>query len=110
MTDYKKYMLPCGVSDFAQLLFRFPNKAEIVNFGEDGDYKAWVVIDSEVEIPSHYTKVTEGNSWLDIIDDDRVVAHLSGERFEVYRAGLRGLLIRVIKPRDNGEIVPWIVA
>lgn len=93
MGDYKDRVFYCGGSDIASLTVRFPGRTEVLNTGEDGDYKAYVVFDEEAEIPEYYKKVLEGEKWCWIFDDDERVLSVKGEKISIYRAGERGILI-----------------
>lgn len=81
----------CGTEDL---------KTAAINYGEDGNYLAYIC-GGEIEIPSHYEKVFECRSWLKIYDDERLTfdsaKHGDFNRFEVYRAGNFGTIIRMWK-------------
>lgn len=70
--------------------------------GEDGDYHAYLVDrrnpdDKDVVIPKHYTKQFIAEHWLDIYDDEErtCTIHAAGHTINVYRSGLRGILIEI---------------
>lgn len=57
MKDHREYKkIPLGESDIASLLLRHPAGCEMLDFGEDGSYSAYLV-DDDCEIPEHYTKI-----------------------------------------------------
>lgn len=94
---YKYCTLSAGVSDIAALIYRTSNPKEIgeIAFGEDGDYKAYLIA-GDTEVPIHYNLVLDtSSSWLWIYDDDEKTLDLENPAgFQVYRAGEMGLLIR----------------
>lgn len=97
-TAYYKYCtVPAGWSDIAALTYRTSDPKEIgeLAFGEDGDYKAHLIA-NETPVPDHYNLVLDTNEpWLWIYDDDEKVLDLENDRgFQIYRAGMMGLLIR----------------
>ena len=87
-----------GDSDIAALIMVGCNeeglKSQPLNFGEDGDYSAYIV-DKTAEIGSHYKKVAEFSDWLKIYDDDGLCCKFSGGKINVFRAGLRGCIIQI---------------
>lgn len=96
--DFYKYCtLSAGVSDIAALVYRTSNPKEIgeIPFGEDGDYRAHLIV-GDTEVPSHYNLVLDTREpWLWIYDDDGKTLDLENPAgFELYRAGEMGLLIR----------------
>ena len=59
MKDHHKYSkIPLGESDIASLLLRHPAGCDVLDFGTDGGYSAYLV-DEECEIPGHYAKIME---------------------------------------------------
>lgn len=70
--------------------------AEMLHFGEDGNYYAYIV-DQKIEIPSHYKLVTSFESWLKIYDDDELIYKCSASRIDIYRAGDFGCIINILK-------------
>ena len=95
MKTYKEFeIVNIGGSDGAALILASPEKLEYLYFGEDGEYKAYF-INEEIEIPSHYTKRAEAESWLRIYDDDEkaIEIEIEAEHIEIYRAGEMGCLI-----------------
>lgn len=94
---YKYCTLSAGVSDIAALVYRTSNPKEIgeIAFGEDGSYKAHLIV-GDTEVPDHYYLVLDTQEpWLWIYDDDGKVLDLENPAgFQIYRAGEMGLLIR----------------
>lgn len=103
--DYpKKYI---GCSDIASLIFVGirPDEEETpeldhlktlpLHFGGDRGYSAYTV-DADAEIPLHYVLVASFKHWLKVYDDDSLVAKLSADRINVYRAGEYGCIIQLI--------------
>lgn len=68
---------------------------ELLNFGEDGSYKAYYVTEP-CEIGEHYKKVTSFNSWLKIYDDTEKMFDEYGD-FNIYRAGEFGCIIEKVR-------------
>ena len=93
--SYKRNKISLGSSDMATLLLRSGYQLELLHFGIDECYTAWYVIDSTVEIPSHYSLITSTTKWLKIYDDSSLVFDERGD-FEIYRAGEMGCIIRKI--------------
>lgn len=96
--DFYKYCtLSAGLSDIASLIYRTGNPTEIgeIAFGEDGSYKAYLIV-GDTEVPVHYSLVLDTQEpWLWLYDDDEKVLDLENQAgFQVYRAGEMGLLIR----------------
>lgn len=96
--DFKQIII--GDSDIASLVLVGckPNQgvvSEMLNFGEDGLYKAYYV-DESCEIGEHYKLVTSFESWLKIYDDNNLIFHKNGN-FNIYRAGDFGCIIEKIK-------------
>lgn len=94
MGYYKDKVFRLGGSDIASLTVRFPVNAEILSFGSDGCYKAYVVFNDEAEMPGHYRKVLSGEHWCKIYDDDTMVLQVNGDTIDIFRAGEMGVLIR----------------
>lgn len=93
---YKDKLIFLGYSDIARLTVVFPEGCQDLDLQEDGDYRAWLIRDEEVEVPEHYKKVLEGTHWLKVYDDEDRVAYIHAKTIEIYRAGMRGILIRAI--------------
>ena len=100
MKKYKEKIIHIGGSDISQLLIRTPNKADLLEMGSDGDYKAYVVFNRDL-IPNYYAKKLEYFKpyWFEIIDDDEIVFDSNYEfnesnidKLEVYRAGDFGII------------------
>lgn len=94
--NYKSVIKSIGSSDIASLTLRFPTSVEMLHFGEDNSYKAYIITE-ETEVPSHYTKVAGGTHWLKIYDDEELAIEFKANNIEVYRAGEMGCLIKVAK-------------
>lgn len=96
----RKYI---GTSDVASLIMmglkETGRSLEFLNFGEDGDYYAYLVDreeDKPVEIGEHYKKVATFTNWLKIYDDYESTLDIKGKVINVYRAGEFGCIIEVI--------------
>lgn len=96
----RKYI---GTSDVASLIMmglkETGRSLEFLNFGEDGDYYAYLVDreeDKPVEIGSHYKRVATFTNWLKIYDDYESTLDIKGKVINVYRAGEFGCIIEVI--------------
>lgn len=102
MKNYKEYEKQLiGGSDVAALILVGCGdnglKTEILDFGEDGVYFAYIVEGNDVEIGDHYKKVATFNHWLKIYDDQGRTFYEYGREFNIYRAGDFGCIIQVIK-------------
>lgn len=99
MENYKQHTISLGSSDVALLMllgFKSDDlQPEILNLGGDGKYKAYVVFDSDCEIPSHYTLRTTFKKWLKVYDDEELVAHIKADTINIYRSGDYGVLIHI---------------
>lgn len=95
--DFEKTYI--GSSDIAALVVVGPTedglKAEILRFGEDGDYSAYMVL-QEAEIGEHYSKVFSFSNWVKIYDDNELVCKISGDKINIYRSGMFGCIIQMI--------------
>lgn len=91
--DYEKQFI--GDSDIASLTMRSPEGADVLNFGIDASYEAYIV-DGDTEIGSHYKLVYECEGWLKIYDDMGFFVKFNGKSIKVYRAGEIGCIIQVI--------------
>lgn len=98
----RKYI---GTSDVASLIMMGVKETgdgrslEFLNFGEDGDYYAYLVDreeDKPVEIGEYYNKVATFTNWLKIYDDYESTLDIKGKVINVYRAGEFGCIIEVI--------------
>lgn len=105
--DYDKYSI--GSSDMACVLcagmistgseyWECELSTAWINFGEDGDYKAYIV-DAECEIPAHYQLAHKFESWLTVYDDDECVFKAHADKINIYRAGSFGVIIQLIGER-----------
>lgn len=100
MKNYKEYEeKSIGASDVAALILVGCDenglKTDILNFGEDGYYSAYIV-DEDAEIGAHYKKVACFESWLKIYDDDDLTYRVNAREVNIYRAGDFGCIIQVI--------------
>ncbi len=97
MKYYKDYKKKCiGSSDVAMLIVNMCGKVYSLYFGEDGNYKAYIV-DSECEIPEHYSLELEGYNWLKIYDDFGLTLGMKYNHFKIYRAGNFGCIIQLLE-------------
>lgn len=96
MKNYKEYEKQIiGTSDVASLTLRYPMSTNILYFGEDNTYKAYVV-DADAEIGEHYKLESEGHTWLKIYDDCSLTAEFKADVIKVYRAKEMGCIIQLI--------------
>ena len=101
MKNYKEYDRELiGASDIATLILAGHRDniglcLEKLNFGEDNEYKAYIV-DEDAEIGSHYKLIAEFNCWLKIYDDDSLSYKCKADTIKVYRAGEMGCIIQLI--------------
>lgn len=100
---YKSYFTHLGCSDIASLLLRGCSEkgqeTHILNLGGDNSYTAWI-IDETVDIPSHYHFECEFHTWMWVYDDFERMGKFEGDKIRVYRAGMMGILIQIINPRN----------
>lgn len=105
MKSYKDCpIVSLGYSDIAALIaVGCGLKLDEIHYGGDDFYEAYLVTDEDIEIGSHYQKVFECESWLKIYDDDTCVfkSDFQYNRFEIYRAGNFGTIIRCLKTRKD---------
>lgn len=76
-------------------------KTKPILFSENGSYSAYLC-GKVTEIPDYYKKVFECRAWMKIYDDEGLVFDSirnspDYNRFEIYRAGDCGVIIRCIK-------------
>lgn len=95
--DYPKQFI--GESDIASLTLRSPGRLEFLNFGEDGDYRAYIV-DENAKIGEHYELELEFSEWLTIYDDTELTFKARAEKINVYRAGDFGCIIQLINKEN----------
>lgn len=98
MKSYKEFEKICiGDSDIASLILAGCDenglKVEILHFGGDGNYSAYMV-EGEALIGSHYEKVATFSHWLKIYDDGGLALSLYGKEFTIYKAGEYGCIIQ----------------
>lgn len=104
MKNYKEFeRIYIGDSDVSALTCTFIDEevgltAQILKFGGDSSYHAYLCIGDDVEIGEHYHKVISGSHWLKIFDD-REMTYTNPSReyklFDIYRSG------------DYGTIIHW---
>ena len=70
--------------------------AEVLKFGSDGEYYAYIVPGEDIEIGSHYKLITTFSSWLKVYDDDSLMYRCDGDLIRIYRAGDFGCIIQII--------------
>lgn len=96
--EYEKRFI--GASDIGALVVvgwtQEGTKTEMLNFGEDGSYSAYVV-DADAEIPESYELVMEFESWVKIYDDSELMFVASGRTIKIFRRGIWGCIIRIVK-------------
>lgn len=98
MKNYKEYEKKyIGSSDIAALTVRICDKVYSLNFGEDGEYFAYIV-DSDCEIGKHYNLIFEGKHFINIYDDKELSFkfYMYGAKIKVYRAGDFGCIIQIL--------------
>jgi hypothetical protein len=105
--DFEKVFV--GVSDVASLVFRFCDHVEVVNFGGDSAYYAYLIPEG-CRLTNRYEEVASGIWWLSVYDDTHrtLNIHCGPKPIRVYRAGGYGLAIEVpngatIKREDGDE-------
>ena len=69
--------------------------AQLLHFGGDNAYSAYIVDEPDVEIGAHYSLVGRFDSWLKIYDDRELVFERCSDKIEVYRAGEYGCIIHL---------------
>ena len=96
MKTYKDFeKRPIGDSDIASLTVRYPMKAEVLNFGSDGSYSAYIVTEN-AEIGEHYRLVSQGTHWAIIYDEFGKTFSCHADEIMIYRAGGFGCIIQLI--------------
>ena len=101
--DFRKIFI--GDSDIAALIMVGYKKGvgvvpQMLNFGQDDSYYAYIVDENVVEIGSHYSTVAEFSDWLRIYDDDGLVEYLEADKIIVYRAAEMGCVIHLINGNE----------
>lgn len=103
MEDYKKETTVLGASEIAALVLVGMRDGklctEILNFGTDGRYTAYIVRNKNTSIPSHYDLISMWDTWLRIYDDEQLMFHHHKYKckIEIYRAGEFGTIIRILE-------------
>lgn len=97
--SYKENTMMFGSSDIARLIVDSPSKLEHLEFGSDGVYKAYIIDDDNAEIPSHYEKKLEVESWAHVYDDRGLVAKFAANKIIFYRAGEFSVIVQLIGKR-----------
>ena len=101
MKSYKDFeKMYIGESDIASLtMVGFAPEqgltAQLLHFGGDNAYSAYIVDEPDVEIGAHYSLVSSFDSWLKIYDDMGLVFERCSDKIEVYRAGEYGCIIHL---------------
>ena len=101
MESYKEYPKQyIGLSDIASLILVGCGEDGLVlhelHFGQDDSYHAYIV-DGDAEIGQHYHLEASFQSWLKVYDDAELVKEFDGSEINVYRSGMMGCIIQVIK-------------
>jgi hypothetical protein len=96
--SYKENEMMFGASDIARLIVDSPSELKHLEFGSDGVYKAYIV-DENTEIPSHYEKKLEVESWAHVYDDRGLVAKFAANKIIFYRAGEFSVIVQLIGKR-----------
>lgn len=102
MKTYKDFTKEyIGTSDIASLILAGCDENGLslkeLHFGGDGSYNAYIIDDSTIEIPSHYRKVAEFESWMKVYDDGGLTGKFVGKKITVYRAAEMGCIIQIIQ-------------
>lgn len=97
MKDYHNAKkIDLGYSDMARLILAGPDSVEYLNFGEDNEYRAYLLdLDDGYTVPTHYDLRYRCDTVLDIYDDVERVCNIRASRISVYRCGEMGVLIAV---------------
>ena len=97
MKSYKEYdKKHLGGSDIASLTVRMPNETAILDFGEDGDYRAYIV-DEDAVIGEHYREVLTAHNWIWIFDDFGKRTEVVSPTIKIYRSGSFGVVIQTLR-------------
>lgn len=101
MNNYKNYQKAyIGFSNIASLILVGCGEDGLVlhelHFGQDDSYHAYIV-DGDAEIGQHYHLEASFQSWLKIYDDAELVKGFYGSEINVFRSGMMGCIIQVIK-------------
>lgn len=100
--NYKEFnKVYIGGSDVATLVAKgyFPGegvRVEMIKFGSDGEYHAYMVDEKNVEIGEHYNLVATFNKWATIYDDEGFCTKLNADIIKIYRSGDYGCIIHLI--------------
>ena len=100
--DYHNYgKKSLGYSDIAELVLvgymaDRGASAKLLHYGSDGCYSAYLV-DGNADIGSAYKLVASYESWLKVYDDDGLTATFKADEIKVYRCGMFGTIIQLIK-------------
>lgn len=102
--NYKDFTKTCiGGSDVAVLTltgfsYDIGIFCELLHFGGDGEYSAYIV-DEDTAIPDHYEPVVTFHEWVNVYDDHGMYDCISGDEIRFYRAGNYGCIIQVFGRR-----------
>ena len=69
--------------------------AQILHFGGDDAYSAYIVDEPDVEIGKHYSQVASFKTWLKIYDDKGLAFEVYSPKIDVYTAGEYGCIIHL---------------
>ena len=97
--DFEKMYI--GYSDIASLTIRACGCVDMLNFGGDNRYYAYIV-NEEIEMPKHYTKTHEFKNWIKIYDDEKLTFNVKAEKIEIYQSGSYGCIIKLL---GNSQII-----
>lgn len=105
MKHYKEFQKEhIGESDIASLTIRSGNNVDKLNFGEDGNYEAYIVTEV-AHIGEHYSLVFEGTNWIRIYDDTELTFLAYADVIKIYRAGDFGCVIQLLGNVQITEII-----
>lgn len=94
--DYHAYdSVYLGCSDKAMLKVVGENREDVIYFGEDGNYKAYLV-DKNAEIGDHYKPYPDFHNNAAVYDDNTLVAIFEADIIRIYTAGNFGCIVQLI--------------
>lgn len=106
MTNYDAKTYRIGYSDIAGVVIRSPHIVKvlqdntekeipegvaILNFGEDGVYKAHIIYKG-TEFPDNFKLVYRCEYWLWLYDDEQRMLNISGRRINIYSSGRKAVI------------------
>lgn len=97
--DFEKTFI--GDSDIASLILSGcsvigKQEVDILKFGLDGNYNAYIVNDKMTFIPECYELRNIFKGWLKIYDDSSLTQSFYADEIYVYRAGEMGCIIQLV--------------